>query len=60
MNPAHLVCANCSHPVAEARCPVCRSALEQLRRERFDWHSPVVIAALVLVAVLVTISMLSV
>lgn len=59
MNPAHLVCANCSHPVAEGRCPVCRSALEQLRRERSGWHAPAVIAALVLVAVLLTISVMS-
>jgi len=26
MSCEHLVCANCSGPVAEARCPVCRAS----------------------------------
>jgi hypothetical protein len=28
----HLVCASCSHTVADARCPVCRSARDRLHR----------------------------
>lgn len=59
MNPAHLVCANCAHPVSEGRCPVCRSALEQLRHERGGWHSPLFIAVLTLVVVLLAIIVLS-
>lgn len=59
MNPAHLVCASCSHPVAEGRCPACRSAREQLRRENRGWSSPAVIVGLVLVAVLLTIYVMS-
>ena len=28
----HLVCASCAHSVADARCPVCRSARDRLHR----------------------------
>ena len=28
----HLVCASCAHAVADARCPVCRSARDRLHR----------------------------
>jgi hypothetical protein len=28
----HLVCASCAHAVADAHCPVCRSARDRLHR----------------------------
>lgn len=55
----HLVCANCSGPVSEGRCPVCRASRQRLAEERGDGRglqiSPtllVVLAGVVIVAAL--------
>lgn len=45
MSCDHLICAQCSHPVAEGRCPTCRAA-----REELHGHGPVVPPAVVLAA----------
>ncbi|MEV5575003.1 hypothetical protein AB0L06_33620 [Spirillospora sp. NPDC052269] len=43
MSCEHLVCANCSGPVVEGRCPTCRAARAEVHR-----HGPSVPPALVL------------
>ncbi|MFC4910407.1 hypothetical protein [Actinomadura gamaensis] len=43
MSCEHLVCANCSGPVVEGRCPTCRAARAEVHR-----HGPAVPPALVL------------
>ncbi|GAA4376774.1 hypothetical protein AB0C69_26345 [Actinomadura sp. NPDC048032] len=49
MSCEHLICARCSHPVVEGRCPTCREA----RSELHD-HGPSVPPAVVL-AILVAL-----
>ncbi|MEU8134103.1 hypothetical protein [Streptodolium elevatio] len=51
----HLVCANCSGPVSEGRCSVCRASRQRLADERGPQISPTllaVLAAVVIVAAL--------
>jgi hypothetical protein len=49
----HLVCAGCARPVADASCPVCRSARAQLH------GAPMSVPALVLaLAVLLALALL--
>ncbi|MQY07063.1 hypothetical protein [Actinomadura macrotermitis] len=43
MSCDHLICAQCSHPVAEGRCPTCRNA-----RDRMHGEGPVIPPMLVL------------
>ena len=50
MSCEHLVCAQCAGPVAEARCPVCRSARADLHAHAPAW--PLSTAAIIGVAVL--------
>ncbi|MFC6884135.1 MULTISPECIES: hypothetical protein [Actinomadura] len=45
MSCEHLICAQCSHPVVEGRCPTCRAARSELHR-----HGPAIPPALVLAA----------
>jgi hypothetical protein len=45
MSCDHLICARCSHPVSEGRCPSCRAA-----RDEFHRHGPAVPPAVVLAA----------
>ncbi|KAB2351465.1 hypothetical protein F8566_04280 [Actinomadura rudentiformis] len=43
MSCEHLICARCSGPVVEGRCPTCRIARDEMHR-----HGPSVPPALVL------------
>ncbi|TDE36081.1 RING finger family 4 domain-containing protein [Actinomadura sp. 6K520] len=43
MSCEHLICARCSNPVVEGRCPICREARSELHR-----HGPFTSPALVL------------
>lgn len=45
MSCEHLICARCSNPVVEGRCPTCREARSELHR-----HGPSIPPALVLAA----------
>jgi hypothetical protein len=45
MSCEHLICARCSGPVVEGRCPTCRNA-----RDRVHRHGPSVPPALILAA----------
>lgn len=47
-----LLCAHCAHPVAEARCPVCRVARSELHAGVSTHLATVLAAALLLLAVL--------
>jgi hypothetical protein len=52
-----LACANCSGPVSEGRCPVCRASRDQYRRGPGNlspqlWMALAVLAALVCALVL--------
>ncbi|WP_037575884.1 hypothetical protein [Phaeacidiphilus oryzae] len=44
-----LVCANCSGPVSEGRCPVCRANRQRMEEERglFSSLSPAALIALI-------------
>jgi hypothetical protein len=55
----HLLCAACSGPVSEARCPTCRSSRAELHHHRLG-GLPVEAVALVvlLIAVLMTVARL--
>jgi hypothetical protein len=54
MSCEHLICAHCSGPVAEGRCPVCRAA-----REEFHHHGPSISPQLIIaVALLVLLGLL--
>jgi hypothetical protein len=55
----HLLCAACSGPVSEARCPTCRSSRAELHRHRFSAFSAETVALIALVlAVLMTLARL--
>ncbi|REE98499.1 hypothetical protein DFJ69_3988 [Thermomonospora umbrina] len=43
MSCDHLICARCSHPVSEGRCPTCRAA-----RDELHGHGPAVPPAVIL------------
>lgn len=51
----HLVCANCSGPVSEGRCSVCRASRQRLERERGPQLSPALLAVLAAVVVVALI-----
>lgn len=53
MSCEHLICARCSNPVIEGRCPTCRIAREELHHHHGQTVPPaVILAALVLLFVL--------
>jgi hypothetical protein len=47
----HLVCANCSHPVAEGRCGICREARSTLHANRVSSAAFALAVATLLLAV---------
>ena len=51
MSCEHLICAHCSGPVAEGRCPVCRAARDEFHR-RGPSVSPQLIIAVALLLLL--------
>ncbi|WP_433328701.1 hypothetical protein [Spirillospora sp. CA-294931] len=48
MSCEHLICARCSGPVVEGRCPTCRNARDHMHR-----HGPPIPPALVLAGLVV-------
>ena len=55
MSCEHLICAHCAGPVAEGRCPACRSARDHVHRSSHVPGLPVLLAV-VLVALLLTLA----
>lgn len=53
MSCDHLICARCSGPVVEGRCPTCRMARAEIHGTGQFPLSPLVIAALLLALTLV-------
>jgi hypothetical protein len=52
----HLLCAACSGPVIEARCPTCRVSRSEVHRHRLGGLSAETVALVVLlIAVLMTV-----
>jgi hypothetical protein len=49
----HLVCANCSGPVPEGRCAVCRRAREQFGHESHSHLSPTLLGLMLVLAAVV-------
>jgi hypothetical protein len=47
-----LVCANCSGPVSEARCPVCRAARDQYGRGTKRFYAPLWLVLAILAAMI--------
>jgi hypothetical protein len=47
MSCEHLICARCSNPVVEGRCPICRQARSELHRHGSSVPPSLVLAALV-------------
>jgi hypothetical protein len=47
MSCEHLICAHCSNPVVEGRCPTCREARSELHRHGSPLPPALVLAALV-------------
>ena len=50
MSCEHLICAHCTHPVDEGRCPVCRAARDEMHR-RGPGVSPLLIGAALLLLI---------
>lgn len=48
MSCEHLICARCSGPVVEGRCPTCRTARAEMHRHGGAFSPTVVLAVLVL------------
>jgi len=53
MSCEHLICAQCAAPVVEGRCPVCRTARAQVHDAPASMASPLLIAALIVMLLLV-------
>lgn len=47
MSCEHLICAQCAGPVVEGRCTVCRAARAQVHHGPGNMVSPLLIAALI-------------
>lgn len=47
MSCEHLICAQCAGPVVEGRCTVCRAARAQVHHAPGNMVSPLLIAALI-------------
>ncbi|MFI0353831.1 hypothetical protein [Actinomadura sp. 9N407] len=47
MSCEHLICARCSGPVVEGRCPTCRNARDQVHRDGPSIPPALILAALV-------------
>jgi hypothetical protein len=52
-----LACANCSGPVSEGRCAVCRATRDQYRRETGGFYGPLWLALAVLAALLCALAL---
>lgn len=52
MSCDHLICARCSHPVSEGRCPTCRAAREEFHAHGFAPSPALVLTTLVLLLTL--------
>ena len=52
MSCEHLICARCSSPVVEGRCPICRAA-----RAEMHHHGPALPSTVILVALVVAFAM---
>jgi hypothetical protein len=56
MSCEHLICAQCSGPVVEARCPVCRAAKSDLHHHGHGVSVPYAVLLLLLaIAVLLAV-----
>ena len=53
MSCEHLICAQCAGPVVEGRCSVCRAARMQVHHTASSVVSPLLIAALIAMLLLV-------
>lgn len=47
MSCEHLICAQCSNPVVEGRCPTCRIARSEVHRHGLNVPPALVLAVLV-------------
>ena len=47
MSCEHLICARCSGPVVEGRCPTCRNARDEMHRHGSNVPPAAVLAVLV-------------
>ncbi|MCW2905026.1 MAG: hypothetical protein JWO67_7291 [Streptosporangiaceae bacterium] len=52
MSCEHLICARCSGPVVEGRCPTCRAARAQVHH-----HGPAVSPAVILIALVLAFAL---
>jgi hypothetical protein len=53
MSCEHLICAQCAGPVVDGRCPVCRAARAEVHHAPPGMASPLIIAALIVMLLLV-------
>jgi hypothetical protein len=53
MSCEHLICAQCAGPVVEGRCSVCRAARAEVHHAPPSLASPLLIAALIVMLLLV-------
>jgi hypothetical protein len=52
-----LVCANCSRPVSEGRCPLCRTSRDQYGRGGGGFYAPLWLVLAVLAALVCAIAL---
>jgi hypothetical protein len=50
MSCEHLICARCAGPVVEARCPACQLAREQTHHHSSGLSLPLILAAVLVLA----------
>jgi hypothetical protein len=53
----HLICAQCTGPVAEGRCSVCRSARADLHGHSLDLTGPAAAVTAVLILMLLVLAL---
>jgi uncharacterized paraquat-inducible protein A len=52
MSCEHLICAQCAGPVAEGRCPVCRSSRDHVHQSSHGPSLPLLLAAALVLVLL--------
>ncbi|HWG60575.1 MAG TPA: hypothetical protein VG253_02575 [Streptosporangiaceae bacterium] len=57
MSCEHLICAQCSGPVVEARCPACAQSRSQVHHHSSGLSVPVIIGALLIVLLMMMVAL---
>jgi hypothetical protein len=56
MSCEHLICAHCTGPVIEGRCPACRAAKAEVHRSPSGYGPHILIATVLLLILLIALA----